>query len=357
VAFPATITIFPHIHTLAFRILSTMVSLTLSMFASRPQSSNNLETAETEKAANMDRRFSLLFTGSTSAQPQLTAPPAAQDTAQQQKDDVPPPERKTSPPNASASSQDTPTRVKMDRRFSTLLSLPALSTPPQSQHGEKDVALSTKSSKKTIHTLLRRVFSLSSAPTSTPLSRPATSGGAIPKPTPEDFGSRLWADLLDSSPSLASTSPPTRSSTQTVQRSHTVIVPAPASSLKLQSRSRFSQALRGGNGKKKNGGNENREPEVVGILQSREEREGKRFGGSRADSKFSSITSLPSLRSLALPTRDCSSSNGTITVSATSLLLLETCVRKVRRGLKHQGTSLHLPAISGTTENEPRNQN
>ena len=304
----------------------------------------------------MDRRFSLLFTGGTSAQPQLTAPPAAQEAAQQQKDDVPPPERKTSPPDASASSQDTPTRIKMDRRFSTLLSLPALSTPPQSQHGEKDVALSTKSSKKTIHTLLRRVFSLSSPPTSMPLSRPATSGEAIPIPTPEDLGSRLWADLLDSSPSLASTSPPTRSNPKTVQRSHTVIVPAPASSLKLQSRSRFSQALRGGGGKKKNGGNENREPEVVGILQSREQREGKRFGGSRADSKFSSITSLPSLRSLALPTRDCSSSNGTITVSATSLMLLESCIRRVRRGLKHQGISLHLPGISGTTKAEPRNQ-
>jgi hypothetical protein len=31
-------------------------------------------------------------------------------------------------------------------------------------------------------------------------------------------------------------------------------------------------------------------------------------------------------------------------------------VRRVRRGLKHQGISLHLLAVSRTTKNEPRNQ-
>jgi len=215
-----------------------------------------------------------------------------------------------------------PTRVKIDRRFSTLfMSAPQPSrpsTPPP--HDETSWTFPPKptptpSQRKNLKLLFRRVFrSSTSSSTRDETNTPCTS---------EDVGSRLWADLIGD-PSVGTTLPPPSSTTK--QRSQTTVVVLPS--------------LRNAPSKSTKGG-----VEIVGILQS--------SGSKRSDSKFSSITSLPSLHSLSLPTTNCSREGGIINVSSEGLLMLESCVRRIGRGLARQGIffpfSLHLPSLFRST--------
>ncbi|KAN0116774.1 hypothetical protein V8E51_002751 [Hyaloscypha variabilis] len=241
----------------------------------------------------------------------------------------------------------------MDRRFSTFLSFPSLSqsantpprTPAQSIRSET-ISLYSRTSVRNVKGLLRRIFSTSNTITCTSnLSFEIENENENEKaetPIPEQLGEPLWADLIGQSrPNTSPTPPASRPTTptpgrRTVQRSTTVIVPAPSSTLKLKSRSRFSQALKGSGTKHgdKIGGEE--VMEVVGILQSSGKKRG--FGSGRTDSKFSSITSLPSVHSLSLPSLHAYSptSHGTVTITAEGLKHLERGVRRIRRRLQHQ---------------------
>ncbi|KAE9376370.1 hypothetical protein N431DRAFT_400542 [Stipitochalara longipes BDJ] len=319
--------------------------VSLSTFA-RSQFNNQSPEIDTQKAVRMDRRFSTLFTSTAAAQPhqpQLTAPPGTA-PAQQQKDDCPHAARNASP---SPSPSTTTSRVKMDRRFSTFLSFPSLSvntpprTPPQSIHSET-LSLSSRKSVRNVKGLIRRIFSTSNAITCTSNLSFENGEKGEQVPTPEQLGDRLWADLIGQSrPTTAPLpSPPASRPTtpkRTVQRSNTtVIVPAPTSTVKFKSRSRFSQALYGTSTKHGDRDGADGGMEVVGILQSSGKKKG--FGSGRTDSKFSSITSLPSVHSLSLPSLHevHLKSKGTIKITPSGLHALERGIRRICRGLQHQ---------------------
>jgi hypothetical protein len=282
-----------------------MVSFTRFARAASPSTDRGTEKGQ------LDKRFSSLFT--LPAQPPNPASPPTDEN------------EKTSAETNTESAMNpasNPTRVKIDRRFSTLfMSAPQPShpsTPPP--HDETPWTFPPKptptpSQRKNLKLLFRRVFrSSTSSSTRDETNTPCTS---------EEIGSRLWADLMGD-PSVGTTLPPPSSTTK--QRSQTTVVVLPS--------------LRNAPNKSTKGG-----VEIVGILQS--------SGSKRSDSKFSSITSLPSLHSLSLPTSNCSREGGTINVSSEGLLMLESCVRRIGRGLARQGISfpfsVHLPLLFPST--------
>ncbi|PMD22302.1 hypothetical protein NA56DRAFT_644998 [Hyaloscypha hepaticicola] len=281
---------------------------------------------ETENAAmnpeskatrvKMDRRFSTLF--SLSAPP--SRPSASPTPADEQNEET----SAETDTTIAMSLETQSTRVKMERRFSTLFSLSAPnsrpSTPPS--HDETSCSISSKSTlsrQKSLKLLFRRIFSNKTSST-----RDETKSIDF---TSEEIGSRLWADLMGGGapdPSTGTTLAPPASSTK--QRSQTTVVVLPSS------KSRPKSGV-----------------EIVGILRS--SGGGNGWGCKRADSKFSSITSLPSLRSLSLPelpTSCCEGDGGMVNISSSGLVFLESCVRRIGRGLAKQGISfppfsLHLP--------------
>lgn len=278
-----------------------MVSFTRFARAASPSTTDR---GAEKGQGQLDKRFSALFT--LPAQPQDPASPPADEQNE-----------KTSAETDTESAmnpESKPTRVKMDRRFSTLFTQSAPtsrpSTPPS--HDESPWTFRQKptlSQRKNLKLLFRRIFS--STPSST---RDETKVAPF---TSEEIGSRLWADLMGGAtpdPSVGTTLPPPSSSTK--QRSQTTVVVLP-SLRNSPSKSRPKSGV-----------------EIVGILRS--------SGNKRADSKFSSITSLPSLQSLSLPslpTSNCSGEGGMINISFSGLLFLESCIRRIGRGLAHQGIS------------------
>ena len=289
-----------------------MVSFTSFARASSPSTE-----LEQEKGRKMDKRFSTLFM--LPMQPENTAPPLAQGQSGENL-----PEADTI---SGMWTEGKLMREKVDKRFSTLFMLPSQTTPPSTPPSEEEnPAPKKQSQKQSLMLFFRRVFTTNSNPEKS----------RCPTPTPEELRNQLWTNFIrGATPSSSLASRPPSPSRATKQRSQTtVVVPAPLSSFNSSPRSRFSQAVRGSGKNGRKGG-----VEVVGILQSGE--------GKRPDSKFSSITSLPSVQSLSLPTSTCTSSSGTISITPSSLLLLESGIRRLRRGLRHQGTQhLFVPILS-----------
>ncbi len=279
-----------------------MVSFTRFARAASPS------TTERGQEQKGDKRFSAVFT--LPAQPQDSASPTPAD----EQNETTSAETDTT---TEMSLKTHSTRVRMDRRFSTLFTPSALpsrpSTPPS--HDETPWTFPPKpklSQRKNLKLLFRRIFS--STPSST---RDETNARPF---TSEELGSRLWADMMGGGtpdPSVGTTLPPPATSTK--QRSQTTVVVLPS----LRASPRKSRPKSG--------------VEIVGILQS--------SGNKRADSKFSSITSLPSLQSLSLPslpTSNCSGEGGIVNIWASGLLMVESCIRRIERGLERQGISHSL---------------
>jgi hypothetical protein len=264
-----------------------MVSFTRFARAASPSTDRGTEKGQ------LDKRFSSLFTLS---QPKDSASPTADEKNEKSSAET--------DTESTMNPESNPTRAKIDRRFSTLFtSAPQPSrpsTPPP--HDETSWTFPPKptpSQKKNLKGLFRRVFRSAPSSPRDETNTPCTS---------EEIGSRLWADLIGD-PSVGTTLPPPSSATK--QRSQTTVV--------------VLHSLRNAPSKARPKGG----VEIVGILQ--------RSGSKRADSKFSSITSLPSLQSLSLPTSNCSREGGTINVSFEGLLMLESCSRRIGRGLARQG--------------------